>query len=129
MKIIREKRFHECVVYARVFDHSEDDDSGYSFPCDESGNVEVSTLTPAARANYKRAMRECIDRGVVDYPSRWTESAIGECHCGAHVELGGFTNTCERCGTDYNWCGQELAPREQWGEETGEALCDIERIG
>lgn len=50
--------------------------------------------------------------------------AIGRCHCGAEVALSGFTNTCE-CGRDYNMSGQELAPRSQWGEETGESLADI----
>lgn len=34
------------------------------------------------------------------------------------------TITCE-CGTDYNCFGQELAPREQWGWETGENIVDI----
>ena len=45
---------------------------------------------------------------------------MGKCHCGKMVELEGFTNTCDNCGRDYNWNGTELAPREQWGEETGE---------
>lgn len=54
--------------------------------------------------------------------------AVGECECcGASVELSGFTNTCD-CGADYNGSGQRLAGREQWGEETGEALSDILRI-
>lgn len=35
-----------------------------------------------------------------------------------------MTNTCS-CGTEYNGFGQELAPREQWGWETGENLVDI----
>ncbi len=33
-------------------------------------------------------------------------------------------NTCD-CGRDYNAFGQILAPRSQWGEETGESLSDI----
>ena len=52
---------------------------------------------------------------------------IGLCQCGEEVILDHFTNTCE-CGRDYNRSGQELAPREQWGEETGESLSDILRI-
>ena len=44
---------------------------------------------------------------------------VGLCPCGEEIELEGFTNTCD-CGRDYNWAGQELAPREQWGEDTGE---------
>ena len=50
--------------------------------------------------------------------------AVGRCSCGREVVLGGFTNSCE-CGRDYNSAGQELAPRSQWGEETGESLSDI----
>lgn len=47
------------------------------------------------------------------------------CDCGEEVELQGFTNTCDGCGADYNWSGQRLAPREQWGWETGESASDI----
>lgn len=48
------------------------------------------------------------------------------CHCGRIVECRGFTNTCD-CGADYNHAGQRLAPRSQWGEETGETAADILR--
>lgn len=41
------------------------------------------------------------------------------CECGEEVVCRNFTNTCE-CGADYNFAGQMLAPREQWGYETGE---------
>lgn len=51
--------------------------------------------------------------------------AVGRCHCGGDVELDGFTCTCDDCGRDYSRSGQELAPRSQWGEETGESLADI----
>lgn len=50
--------------------------------------------------------------------------AILRCDCGDEIELYGFTNPCS-CGRDYNIGGQALAPREQWGEETGESLGDI----
>lgn len=45
--------------------------------------------------------------------------------CGQPLECGGFTNTCPTCGADYNWNGTRLAPREQWGEETGETAAEI----
>jgi hypothetical protein len=51
----------------------------------------------------------------------------GLCPCGKEVELTGFTNTCD-CGKDYDRSGTLLAPRSQWGEETGEYLSDILRI-
>jgi len=49
---------------------------------------------------------------------------IKRCECGRDVTCSGFTNTCE-CGRDYNHAGQLLAPRSQWGEETGETASDI----
>jgi hypothetical protein len=56
--------------------------------------------------------------------NRTLENALGRCVCGVIVELGHFTCTCD-CGREYNWNGTELAPREQWGEETGESEADI----
>lgn len=47
------------------------------------------------------------------------------CDCGEELILENFTNTCPRCDADYNSGGQLLAPRSQWGEETGETLADI----
>lgn len=44
-----------------------------------------------------------------------------KCVCGNEVELEAFwANKCEECEREYNGFGQLLAPREQWGEETGE---------
>lgn len=45
-------------------------------------------------------------------------------YCGEEVELSRFTNTCQ-CGIEYNNFGQELAPREDWGWETGETAAEI----
>lgn len=44
--------------------------------------------------------------------------------CGAWLDCEAFTNTCEHCEADYNFAGQRLAPRSQWGEETGEHWSD-----
>jgi hypothetical protein len=49
---------------------------------------------------------------------------IIEC-CSVKLGCPDFTNTCPKCQADYNWAGQLLAPREQWGEETGETVNDI----
>lgn len=50
------------------------------------------------------------------------------CECGEVLVCQGFTTTCE-CGRDYNWNGHLLAPREQWGEETGEHWSEIINAG
>jgi hypothetical protein len=44
-----------------------------------------------------------------------------KCDCGGKIRCEGFTTTCE-CGRDYNWNGEQLAPRSQWGWETGESF-------
>lgn len=51
---------------------------------------------------------------------------IVTCSCGTELVCDdGFLNTCDRCRRDYNGAGQLLAPRSQWGEETGETAADI----
>jgi hypothetical protein len=47
-----------------------------------------------------------------------------EC-CGNEISLDHFTNTCPDCESDYSFDGSRLAPREQWGEETGEHWTEI----
>jgi len=49
-----------------------------------------------------------------------------DCVCGARIErYSSWANECDRCGREYNGSGQLLAPREQWGEETGEDWRDL----
>ena len=52
---------------------------------------------------------------------------ILDCDCGTRFEIYDWWSTpCPGCGVEYNGAGQKLAPRSQWGEETGETLADIE---
>jgi hypothetical protein len=57
----------------------------------------------------------------------WWEPAVGLCDCGTEVVLATNTNTCDGCGVEYNAWGQKLAPRSQWGWETGEHSADVAR--
>ena len=68
---------------------------------------------------------DCLKCGSDDQK---INSRYGKCVCGAEVEFSHFTNTCKKCNRDYNSSGQKLAPRSQWGQETGESLADILRI-
>jgi hypothetical protein len=99
--------------------------SGFGFECHEDGTIFPLT-NEAARINYAACLagnldgREITPEGVVTSTSHYTAPAEGKCdECRALVSLSGFTNTCE-CGAEYNMSGQRLAPRSQWGEETGE---------
>ena len=96
---------------------------GYSFACSETGFVDESQLPPEAIASLKRCQAgsvkdlespEVLTRQVINRVPR-----IGRCNCGQLIYLSNFTNTCDKCGADYNSAGTLLAPRSQWGEETG----------
>jgi hypothetical protein len=102
--------------------------SGFQFPCDSEGNVNVMDLNPDARRNYldcSTGVFQINCHGVQKHTIRHSEPAIGICDCGEEVVLQGFTCTCHGCGADYNSAGQKLAPRSQWGCETGESVAEI----
>ncbi len=135
MKIIRQATLHDSVTYHRSFHYQGEPGSGFGFDCDEHGVVNIDELAPAGLENYNRCLRGStdsgqviIDAGVERRDHHWREHAVGKCDCGRRVDLGGFTNTCD-CGADYNSAGQRLAPRSQWGEETGETAADILMVG
>ena len=97
--------------------------------------MDVSKLHPAGLENYRNCTQGATsdgtvieDGGVECREHSWREAAVGRCGCGLDVTLSGFTNTCD-CGRDYNSAGQMLAPREQWGEDTGETVGEILMIG
>lgn len=71
------------------------------------------------RKLFERANQREENAGMIE---RWLV-----CDCGEECELAGFTNTCE-CGAEYNMSGALLAPREQWGEETGEHASDLNNL-
>ena len=49
------------------------------------------------------------------------------CDCGRTLNAGRGDTDCEGCGREYNSAGQLLAPRSQWGEETGETAADYDQ--
>ena len=121
MKIISESRIEECERHYHNFMWASDPASGFAFNCDANGVV--IPRNAAALDNYRKCIDgtyAVIDRGVHTISWSYRVAAVGLCECGREVELDGFTCSCE-CGAEYNSSGQLLAPREQWGEETGEA--------
>ena len=76
---------------------------------------------------YQNLMKTLDENNYVFQHINWESThrvpAWGTC-CGHDIELSAFTNTCHDCGSDYNSGGQLLAPRYQWGEETGEHWSD-----
>lgn len=132
IEIISHRRTITSTSFFREYEY-ENEKGGVSFGCDKDGNVEITH--PSTRENYQRCLEgydertgtRIIDKGVKSFTSSYVEPSIGRCTCGQKVVLAGFTNTCA-CGQEYNSSGQLLAPREQWGWDTGEYPIDIERI-
>ncbi|MBW2672166.1 MAG: hypothetical protein JRD89_01960 [Deltaproteobacteria bacterium] len=134
MEIIRHRQHHSKITYQLAYSIP-NTGCGYSFNCDQDGSIDVDNMNPDAQQNYEYCLLGVNERSEPIVPGKvreirkdWTDPPVGLCICGHEVELGGFTNTCEDCGEDYNSAGQHLAPREQWGIETGEHPTDIRNI-
>lgn len=122
MKIIKESKHVECSERILEVD---DGHGGWGFRVNDGGWAILDN--PAKVRSFAKAIEEVTAGRMRSYFSKrewaYREPAIGLCDCGAEVYLEGFTCPCE-CGRDYNSSGQLLAPREQWGEETGEHWTD-----
>jgi len=134
IEIIQERDVTWETVYDIFFGYVGHERSwGFGFDCDRNGTVDTSKLNPAAHANYLACLtgtvhgRKVIGGVIRSNEVRHITERIGKCPCGERITLSHFTNTCS-CGRDYNSSGTELAPRSQWGEETGETYADIAHL-
>tara|TARA_R100000234_G_scaffold101521_1_gene70573 strand:+ start:3974 stop:4363 length:390 start_codon:yes stop_codon:yes gene_type:complete len=129
MRIIKEAQTVRSEEYLRRFDFADSPGSGLSFTCNAKGRPLIHRLNESSRKTLRECLagevdgRKMIDRGVRDYSKDVREPAEGICDvCRATVVLANtWASPCE-CGTEYNGSGQRLAPRSQWGEETGETF-------
>jgi hypothetical protein len=128
MKIIQHPYVEEGIEYSLCFRWRDGSPGhGFSFPCDKDGNVDTADMNPAALDNFRKCLcgdHDVVFEGVDAREWSYRHPRIGRCDCGEEITLDRFTNTCYECGADYNMSGQRLAPREQWGEETGEHWTD-----
>lgn len=129
MNIVKQsKRVYEK-EYQMNWNWKDDPDAGFSFPCDKEGNILTHEMQPAGLENLRkcRAGEHDVFGPILDSIERsWWECAEGECECGGRVYLQmSLTNTCDGCGREYNSSGQLLAPRNQWGWDTGESEAEI----
>lgn len=116
-------KYYTAVDYELVFDDGYY--NGYSFPCDENGNLlQSEEENPAAYAN----MRWCLEHPekferfnkIIKYTRQVRDNAHGICICGHEVELWNqYMGACQcpECGRWYNLFGQELVPFEHWEED------------
>lgn len=130
MNIIQKAHTVTKTEHVLCFVDKNDPNCGFEFPCTEKGEPLTDLLNETAQENLRKCqlgVENVLPGQVETRTSRWREPNIGRCRCGGVLTLSAFTNAC-RCGRNYNWAGQELAPKGQWGEETGEHPADILRI-
>ena len=122
--IIKERERKTETCYERRFWKG---DGGYSFPCDENGNLiggDDSRCFEICKANYGRCLQhpekwETFNK-IVKTHRHYTEPAEGVCECGEHVFLEGSyygADECPNCHRWYNMSGQELVPPSEWEED------------
>ena len=134
MEIIRQSEHVTDHHHALNFVYRGDTTAGFSFDCDKAGKVDVENMNPAGRENYEKCLdgtHDVIDKGVQSWENSYRVPAVGKCECGREVQLEehGMSGIDCECGRIYNSSGQALAPRSQWGEETGESFADMNRPG
>ena len=124
---IKQPHTEETVEYHHEFHYPGRPGCGYWFPCDKDGNIKNSDSP-----NYQKALEmlktgEIEDAGIQETQHSYRAPGTIRCdRCNKQVEIAdSWLNTCEHCGADYDGSGNMLAPRSQWGEETGESLADI----
>lgn len=123
LKIIKEHSSHTEVEYYIEF--TDEEGSGFAFPCDSNGNLQFSSYPELRKAqcdNYDYAMshKERFNRQYAELVARKytvTDNAIGRCVCGEEVELYDQYQgacSCPECGRWYNIFGQSLVDPEFW---------------
>lgn len=104
------------------------DTSGFSFPCNASGELLLEQMPEAAQKNYRWAL-DHPEEFDVEFNRlrrsvhRYREPAHGTCSCGAEVHLVNQYQgacECESCGRWYNLFGQELLPPDRWDSDPDE---------
>lgn len=100
----------------------------YGFNADENGVVDRAAITECARNNFDFC---CIMRPwghLVERRFDYWLPGLMVCDCLEELEMhGGGRDIHCYCGRSYTSSGQLLAPRSQWGEETGETAVDYDR--
>lgn len=118
-KIIRESNREFIEEYSLHF--GVNGDVRFGFDCDANGVVDVESLSPESRANYEACVSNpAFTSWVVDFSRTVWNPTVVEC-CGTTICCdSGHGNDCFECGAVYNTNGSRMAPRSQWGWETGE---------
>ena len=122
LKIIKEREPKEIISYSLDFDYRDNSGGGFTFPCNQHGEILEDKMSQTAIDNYHRCLRD--NRLTLPYvhthKDYWVEPAVGECVCGEEVVLENqYMGACQcpKCGQWYNIYGQSLIPPEYWEDD------------
>ena len=125
MRIIKEAYNKVEIEYNREFEWENQRNCGFSFPCDEHGNV--TGLSKEGQENYNKCIsgslvwngHKLCDLGVVKRTIKYHVNATIECDCGEQFVLYDEymgACSCSKCGQWYNLFGQQLVAPSMWKE-------------
>ena len=122
LKIIKEREPKEIIIYSLDFDYKDDSGGGFTFPCNQHGEILRDEMPQPAIANYIRCMLDTrlTSPYIRTHRNHWVEPAIGECVCGEQVILENqYMGACQcpKCGQWYNIYGQSLISPEYWEDD------------
>jgi hypothetical protein len=105
---------HETVEHFARFQMLLHPGSGYSFECDEQGNIR----NPEHAIKAQELRDDPGYRGpyIETQNGSWIDWGSVRCNCGVEHDLCGGDSDCDNCGQLFNAGGQELVPRSQWEE-------------
>ena len=120
-KIIKSAWTEHSIIYTHEFG---DENGGFSFRCDEKGNL-LPDLCKEAVVNFVRCKNGEIEYmgkpitylGICKNEREIRHRALIECDCGTRFELSNtYMGACEcpECGQWYNLFGQKLNNPRYW---------------
>lgn len=119
-RIVRKEHLEHHTERFIEYRYVDDPEAGFTFTADAEWNPVFRT--DLSRANYAACLTGSVGGYAVSPPRRVTTTrnvwypALLRCRCGEVVTLDGYDNDCDKCGAIWNMFGQELKPRDEWGE-------------
>ena len=122
-QLIATRRRVETVYWQHSWTWRHNPGVGYCIESDADGRIADDRT---ALYEWCMANDDLVYDGLVSITGAHWEPGIVLCDCGERVALcDSWPNSCRGCVADYDGNGRRLAPRSQWGEETGEGPGDI----
>lgn len=99
----------------------------FNFECNADGRVDRDALPECARNNFDMCCLTRLNWWIETETRDVRTDGLMKCDCDKELVIFSSHDIHCDCGRSYNSAGQLLAPREQWGEETGETAADYDR--